>query len=94
MGAVVVVDVWPSDWECPPAAVDVAATPPFFLCRLICLPSSSPEDVKSGAEFAAGGGEAAHFRIVDFDFVALFLNVTAGNSGTDWGSSIELGNRT
>jgi hypothetical protein len=73
MGAVVVVDVWPSDWESPPAAVDVAATPPFFLRRLICLPSSSPEDVKSEAEFAAGGGEAARFRIVDFDFVALFL---------------------
>ena len=67
----------------------MAVTPPVFLLRLICRPSSSSEDVKSESEFAAGGGETALFRMVDFDLVALFLNVAVGTSATECGSSMD-----
>jgi hypothetical protein len=62
-----------SGFECVSVVEDLAVTPPFFLRRLICRPSSSLEVVKSESDFTVGGGGA--FRIVDFDLFALFLNV-------------------
>ena len=57
-----------------------AVTPAFFLRRLICLPSSSSDEVKPESESEAAGGVISRFLMLDLAFSVRFLNDTTGAS--------------